>query len=451
MEKPKVGFVAVTCPTHIAATDETGTAWVEEKETRIAIQALEKAGLELIKHDKVICSVEEAVQVADRFLGEDADCMMIFIQTWNWAAQVMQAALKFNRPIILWALPISHVWSIGGLAVTHGSFDEVGIPHKVAYGMPDEPDVMESIVRYAKAARVKNVLRKSHYGSIGGQGMGIHTGIIDANQWLERFGILVGFTDQYAIVVEAEKIPQEEVKNYYELLKKEYGEVPVFNQVTERAIRVYLGLEKIIEREGYDFTGVKCTFELSDNYCSACLAQSRLSSRGFVTACLNDSNGALTAYIMRQLTDEPLFTADVNLVDKKRNLVKLIDDGAGSIHLAKDPKKVKLSFQPTLECKASGVCTGLICKPGRITLARLARIQGRYVMHIAPGEAFEGKEEWLEECGYPMWPHAFLHLDGDLDEFVQNLRSEYIHMAYGDLTSDLVETCRVLGIEPIVT
>lgn len=451
MEKPKVGFVAVTCPTHIEEVDETGTAWIEEKETQMAVQALEKAGLELIKHDAVICSVEEAVQVADRFLAEDADCMMIFIQTWNWAAQVMQAALKFNRPIILWALPISHVWSIGGLAVTHGSFDEVGIPHKVVYGLPDEPGVMESIVRYAKAARVKNVLRKSHYGSIGGQGMGIHTGIIDANQWLKQFGILVGFTDQYAVVVEAEKIPEEEVQNYYEQLQKEYGEVPEFNQVTNRAIRVYLGLEKIIEREGYDFTGVKCTFDLSDNYCSACLAQSRLSSRGFVTACLNDSNGALSSYIMRLLTNEPLFTADVNLVDKKRNLVKLIDDGAGSIHLAKDPKKVKLGFQPTIECKASGVCTGLICRPGRITLARVARIQGCHVMHIAPGEAFEGEEAWVEECGYPMWPHAFLHLDGDLDEFVQNLRSEYIHMAYGDLTDDLVETCGLLGIEPIIT
>ena len=45
----------------------------------------------------------------------------------------------------------------------------------------------------------------------------------------------------------------------------------------------------------------------------------------------------------------------------------------------------------------------------------------------------EGKQVWLEECGYPMWPHAFLKLDGSLDRLVQNLRSEYIHMAYGDI------------------
>jgi L-fucose isomerase len=71
-------------------------------------------------------------------------------------------------------------------------------------------------------------------------------------------------------------------------------------------------------------------------------------------------------------------------------------------------------------------------------------------MEIAAGEAIAGEPAWLEECGYPMWPHAFLRLDGDLDTFVQNLRSEYIHMAYGDLQEDLVEVCEMLGVEAIV-
>jgi L-fucose isomerase len=156
-------------------------------------------------------------------------------------------------------------------------------------------------------------------------------------------------------------------------------------------------------------------------------------------------------YIIRQLTHEPIFMADVNLVDKKDKIVRLIDDGAGSINLAANPKDVKLSYQPRIEAKASGICTGLICKPGKITLARLARVKGKYLMQIARGEAFEGKKEWLQECGYPMWPHAFINFKGDIDAFIQNLRSEYIHMTYGDLKDQLVEVCRVLGIEPVVS
>jgi len=109
--------------------------------------------------------------------------------------------------------------------------------------------------------------------------------------------------------------------------------------------------EKVIEREGYDFTGVNDMFGLSDNYCSMCLAQSRLGSRGFVTAFLNDSNDALSAYILSLLSDGPLFTADVNLVDKANGVVHLIDDGAASIHLARNPifRITKISYTESTE------------------------------------------------------------------------------------------------------
>jgi len=448
--RPKVGFLPITWPGLYKAASETGEAWIQEGDTRMALDGLLAAPVDVVAHQRVVSEISEACEVIDHFLAEDVDCMVLFVQTWNWADRILQAAQRFARPIILWALPIPRLWSIGGLAVTHGSLDEVGIPHKVVYGLPEQPGLMDAIVRFARAARVKNVLRRSRFGSIGGHGMGIYTGPVDPAQWLREFGLSVGFVDQYEVVAEGEQVPEDEVREYYRTLQAEYGAVPPYDQVTERAIRLYLGLERIIAREKFDLTGVNDMFGLSDNYCSMCLAQSRLSSRGFVTTCLNDSNGALTAYVLRLLSDGPLFTADVNLVDRASGVVRLIDDGAGAITLARNPQEVKLSYQPRLECKASGVCTGLICKPGRVTLARLSRLQGRYVMLIAPGQAIEGQAAWLEECGYPMWPHAFLRLDGDLECFVQNLRSEYIHMAYGDLKDDLVETCELLGIEPIV-
>ena len=451
--KPRLAFMAITWPGLYQATTETGEAWIQKEDTLQAIAALERTGeFELVAHtERVVSEVDEACQVVDRFLADDCDCMVLFVQTWNWASRILQAARKFGRPIILWAMPVPRQWSIGGLAVTHGSFEEVGIEHTVVYGLPEDPTVMEPILRYAKAAHVQNALRRSHFGSIGGHGMGIYTGPIDASQWLREFGILVDYTDLYEVVREGEQCPYAEVTACYRQLCAEYGQVPPLDQVTERSIRLYLGMERIIAREGYDFTGVNDMFGLSDNYCSMCLAQSRLSSRGFVTACLNDSNGALSAYILRLLSDGPLFTADVNLVDKAHRLVRLIDDGAASIHLASDPKSVKLSYQPKLECRASGVCTGLMARPGRITLARISRVLDQHVMHVATGEAIVGEPAWLEECGYPMWPHAFLRLDGDLDEFVRNLRSEYIHMAYGDLREDLLAVCRLLGIKPIVS
>ncbi len=100
--------------------------------------------------------------------------------------------------------------------------------------------------------------------------------------------------------------------------------------------------------------------------------------------------------------------------------------------------------------KKGGATTIFCCKPGRVTLARLARIKGQYVMHIATGEAFEQPKVMFKEAR-EKWPHAFIKLDGDAERFVQNCRSNHMHMSYGDLKDELVEVCEILQIKPIIT
>lgn len=447
MEMPKLGFMAISNPRALAGRETRSLP----QESHAALEALQKRGFDMVAEGELVADVADVNRAVDRFLYEDVDAMVLFFQGWAWAAEFMQAAQRFARPIMLWTVPLAQLWSIGGLAVVRGSFEEVGIPHKVIYGFGDDDATMAEIWNYAQAAKVRRVLRRSVYGSIGGAGMGIHTGIIDANQWLEQFGILVRYTDQYGAVAEAERITEGQVRACYRELQAIYGHVPPLDdRRMDHSIRLYLGMEKIIEREGYDFTGLQCTFDLSDNYCSGCLAQSMLNYRGFVTACLNDANGALTMYMQRQLTDAPVFMADVRVVEQDTKLLHMTDDGAGSPLLATSTKDARLDWQPTGESKASGVRTDLLAKPGRVTVCRLSRIQGQHVLHIAPGEAFEPDPEVFGERGL-FWPNAFVRLDGDPAAFVQNLRAEYYHLVYGDLVGELVDTCRVLGIEPIVT
>ena len=53
-------------------------------------------------------------------------------------------------------------------------------------------------------------------------------------------------------------------------------------------------------------------------------------------------------------------------------------------------------------------------------------------------------------CGMGSWPHAFFNIEGDGREFVNHLNVEYIHIVYGDIVDELVETCRHLDILPVV-
>lgn len=74
-------------------------------------------------------------------------------------------------------------------------------------------------------------------------------------------------------------------------------------------------------------------------------------------------------------------------------------------------------------------------------------------MHIALGEAFipEEAENLLLESGFPHWPHAFIRLKGDIEAFIQNQRSEYISMCYGDYKDELIALCHLLEIKPLET
>lgn len=164
----------------------------------------------------------------------------------------------------------------------------------------------------------------------------------------------------------------------------------------------------------------------------------------------------LSLYILSLLKkeEEPVFTADVNLVNKKDNLIKLIDDGATSPKLTLNPKEdAELLMQPTLEAKASGICTKLFAKPEEVTLIRLARINSKYVLHLTEGEAIsigeDKREAIMAECGYPIWPYALIRIKGNIDRFVDNLRSEYINMTYGKLNSEIKDFCELFDIEPI--
>ena len=55
-----------------------------------------------------------------------------------------------------------------------------------------------------------------------------------------------------------------------------------------------------------------------------------------------------------------------------------------------------------------------------------------------------------KNTGWPTWPYAAAKLEGDIDKFMENLRSQYMHFCYKDIVDELIDTCNLLGIRPIV-
>lgn len=455
MRNPRIGFISIAAGDHRHADFSSREGKIVDHDLIASVQkSLHDNGLDLVAPDGVFSYAHEMDEVEKKFNEIDVDLIFLNVTTWTWADEIAQFLRNMARPIVVYTVDDPKFWSAGGMFAVHGALDEIGLKHKTIYGDLAKKSVRGAVLAYAKAARASNMLRRSKYGAFGAQALGVLTGIVDPNQWLRDFGIQTGFIDMHGLVVEAEKVESNAVEDYYQTLKKEYNYVPELNRVVDRSIRVYMAVEKYIENERFDFIGIKGAFEMSDNYCSAGLALSRLADRSFPAATIGDANSALSVYFLNLLSGgtTPILSGDVVHLDFETNIVRVISDADGPRQLTARPEEeAELHMRGPMEAAAGALCVKALAKPGQVTVIRLARISGKYTLHLTEGETIaiepDKRQSLLAETGANRLPAAYIKVEGSLDRLVENLRSEYMHMTYGKLGAELRDLCELLDIE----
>ena len=449
---PRVGLLVLCDHRHVN--------WAyKPQQIQECIAALQSAGLEVVYHPEVASWEHQTVAGVRSLQAQDVDCIIYYVTCFIEASTAVSAVQQSNLPAIVWSIPTVDQFTLIGMGVTHGSLDEVGLEHKFLY-QPLNDATLAQIKSYASAAHAKRRLRGSRFCQIGGRCLGMYTGVADPSQWRRQFGIEVEHMDQYQLVLEAEKVPKKNVSEFVANLHQEFKEVEPQNVVLERSARMYHALKRIFAQGHFDFVGIKCQFELVDNYVAPCIAVSLLNDEGLVTACESDMNGALTMFVFHTLSGQPAFFADVAWM--KDDLLVTFNCGTAATSFAESRKQIRLanhliqigSFdEETQQYRTKGgCCTNFVARAGTVTVARFARINGEYALHITLGETIpEPPDLGMGEFGKAILPWAYIKLKGNIDHFVQNLRSNHIHMVYGDLRSTLLDTCRLLGVRAITS
>jgi L-arabinose isomerase len=437
-----------------------GTPFIDDALIERAKSALVSAGLKVVEHGVIVASKEEA-RTAFRKMKSDptVDAVVLFSGTWVWAANLVAAIRDYTgsgKGVLLWTHPGSQGWRpVGGL-VLHGGLLEIGVAHKFVYGGLDENDTVEKIVSYAQASHLKNLLNMSTIGTFGGRGMGQTCGAADPSQWMRMFGIDIDSRDTSELTQAAEAVSESELDELKPRLAQLFGTEPARTPVTERSIRLYLALKKIVAKEKFDFYTIQSFPGLAEDYSATCFAQSMMLEDGFGTSTLGDFNTALTVLLLTKLSKERVYYGDLQNINKKTKEIKIIGDGACPPSLAGKLGPAGFSEHgiPT-EGEAGGLSVKLICKVGEGVLARLGRVNGEFQMVIARCSVFEPAPEQVEdrlnECGIPFWPHGFVTAHCDIDVLLQNWTNEYACLGYGeDLYPALLDFCGITGIKTIL-
>ncbi len=458
MIRPKVGFIVYGVHKD-GLCDPLGTPFIDDQLVANAREALRQARLELVEHDVILATKQEARECFARFKKmDDLDAVILFSGTWVWAAHMIGALRDFaftGKGIVIWTHPGSQGWRpVGGL-VLQGAFKEIGLKHRFVYGRYDDPQEMEGIASYCRASHMKNNLNMSTLGAFGGRGMGQTCGVADPSQWMKTFGVDIDSRDVTELIQTAKGITDEEVKAARRTIQPLFQEPVPENEMADRSIRLYLAIKKLVAREGFEFYTIQSFPGMGDDYSATSFAQSMMLEDGVGTSTLSDFNTALVAKLLIDLGDERVYYGDLQHIDKTNNEIKIIGDGACPPSLAGEAGPATFAEHgiPT-EGEAGGLSVQLVCKPGEGVLARLGRYDGQFEMVITRCTVFEPPADQLEarkmESGLPFWPHAFVTAHCDIDALLQAWNNEYAVLGYGrHLYQDLIAFCELTGIKAI--
>ncbi len=455
--KPKIGLITTMSP------DSTWPDRIVHKvrqDHQKAKLALESIGMEVITASNGISRTNQEMTRHGKILrAKEVEALVIYVGTWTYSNIAVNLARIVGVPVIVWTYSgPGNVGLVGG-AITRGALDEVGIPNTLIHGdFGDEKTLKKVYTRCVGcAAAVK--LRGTTLGVGGSRCMGMYTAHVDPSEIQKKFGIDIDGWDQGALIEISKGIPDEKAYEFYDWMKEEFGQVSVKKEVMIAQIKMYFALQNLVKEQGYDFLCVKCLPDLPSYYTTFCLAHAFLNDRSdahgekesIVCGCEADVNGSITMQMLKNICGGPTMFTDCLVYEEKENIVTLCNCGSQPTDFAPSRKEVYWVAEGLVEFNwtMGGACPQYVAKPGEVTMARLGRIDGEYVMLVVTGQAVTYPREKLMEMNSQQ-PQAFVRLNCKPDDFIDELRSNHIHLVYGDYVKELEVLCEVLNIRPII-
>jgi L-fucose/D-arabinose isomerase len=454
--KPKIGLIT---------TMSLDTTWPDEVVKKVeadhkaAESALQSLGFEVITaREGLSRNKAEMERDGAKLVAAEVEAVVLYVGTWTYSNMAVLLADIVGIPILVWTNSGGGNIGIVGGAIARGALDEVGHPTGLVHGAFDDEETLEKIRVWCTGTAAAMRLRGTTLGVGGSRCMGMYTAHVDPSEIRKQFGVDIDGWDEIAVIEASKSIEDDKVDAFYSWMENTFGCIEAKEAAVKSQIRMYLALKDIITEKGYDSIAVKCLPHLPSIHTTFCLAHALLNDASdadgekepFVCGCEADVNGTLTMMVMTNVSGKPVMFADFLQYEEKDNMVTLCNCGSQPTDFAPTKKDVFWVHEglQEFEWAIGGCCPQYVARDGLVTMARLGRIDGEYVMLIMTGDAVSFPREKLDEVNSQQ-PQAFVRLHCTKDAFIESLRCNHIHVIYGDYTKELLAACAALGIRPI--
>jgi L-fucose isomerase len=420
--------------------------------------------LTVVEASEIAYSSKISRTIAKEMRKADIESAVFNIPVFAFPNFSVIAARVLDLPVLLSSPKDGKLPGLGGIMAAHGAMKQVNLSSRKIWGNPmEEPSLLSELSAFCRASGVIERMKGSVYGLIGGRSIGMNTGVVSTQQWMETFGVDVEHIDQLEIIRRAKQADEGEVERAYSWLTEHAGSVATEGKAApehvKEQIRHYTSLRSIIDEFGLDFIGIKCHYDLSEYFYAACLSAVFLNDpydwngpkEPIITACEADSDGALTMQILKLISGYPSLLFDVRSYDFDNEVFVCCNCGAQPSWYAECSDKpeenlAKVFIEPLIaKYGGNGVHFPYVCKAGEITMARLSRVNGGYRMFLARGEFVDfPREKMAETCS--AWPHGYVKMNIKPAEFINIFNANHTHVVPGDHRQALKIYCELMNI-----
>jgi L-fucose/D-arabinose isomerase len=425
--------------------------------------------VEVVQGTEIIWNNETANREARHIAQAGCDLTICNYAIWCYPHLTALATATAPGPYLLFCNVHPSEPGMVGMLAAAGTLDQLDRPHIRVWGKIADPEVLRKVMSFIKAAGALKQLRGQTFGLFGGRPLGMYTAVANLDQWQQMFGLDVEHIEQEDVVREAYKTDAGKVDRALQWLERRVGRIAYDDkgltpEKLKLQIRSYYAFRRIIKNRRLDFVGTKAHGDLTDTFVTLDIAEAFLNDpydwdgphEPIVASTEADMDGALTMQIFKLISGKPVLFSDVRHYDSEDRVWYFSNSGTHATYFAaaSDDPAVNLkevSFYPEASYyPAGGASVHHFAAAGKVTLARLARRNGRYWLAIVPGEFVRFPHEVMVRKGNtvtPEWPCAFARLECPAERFLSRFPCNHIHGCYGDWEAEWLHIAALLGIE----
>jgi L-fucose isomerase-like protein len=427
---------------------------IGDKYLKSSIEKLKSPDYEFIYEKDILIDEEKINNTLDRLKEENLDLLIVQCGTYTYGSAMAKIIENFfETPLLIWGFREPFIEGFRGLALNSlcglnmfGSFlHKANKKYSYVFGNLEEEKVMKKIKDTITAVKVRAKLKQSKFCIIGGRVPGFYLSNVDELRFRFEIGPEIRYYSIASLLDDAKNIDTEIVQNEVNIMKKEVDVFTTTDEMLEKSARIYLAIKNFKEKNNIDCFTIKCWPEFQQLFnCSVCGVVSRLNNEGIMVSCEGDITGLLTMYIQYLISNEPCFFADIVNVNMD-DVVKVWHCGPAPVCLAKKGCTTKYTEHPTMK-NGLGFATEFKLKQGKLIMIKIKEDKNRYTLFMAKGTGIEEDRDLVAN-------QADIKFDVPSEKIIDTIMTNGIehHFAivYKDIESEIIETCKWIGIDII--